>query len=221
MAAVLTTEPESRSRRRVCMALSALAKFAAVEVDLSRLRGGYSLHQVNPRELPDDTTISAWYKRIPNKSWAWFYGMLATYGLRPDEAFHLVSIESTGVIEVGADTKTGSRLVWPLFPEWVSEWSLLDATPPAITGKNNSALGDRSSQFFRRLGLPFKLYDLRHCWARRSLEFGLDISLCSQQMGHSLAVHSKVYQAWIDRKTHQKAMEALVQKADRPFAPKT
>lgn len=111
--------------------------------------------------------------------------------------------------------------MWPYYPEWVDDWNLDIIQRPQISGDTNTALGDRAAQYFYRLGLPFKLYDLRHCWARRTLEFGLDAALASQQMGHSLQVHHTIYHAWIGKETHRRAFEILTRKEGRPCPPPT
>jgi hypothetical protein len=86
---VKSIKPDSKSRRRFCMALGALARFAGVEVDLKRFKGNYSLSKTKRRQLPEDAVIQEWRSRFTNPAWQWVYGMLAVYGLRPHEVFHL------------------------------------------------------------------------------------------------------------------------------------
>lgn len=217
-AAVLETAPDTRTRKRFCIALGALANFAQLGIDLKPLAGSYSPKQVTPRDLPDDRAIAEWFRKIPDLKWQWVYGMLATYGLRPHEIFHL-SFDDMPIVRV-LDGKTGARTVWPCFPEWVHEFDLMTAKIPNVTGKDNSALGERGSRYFRRIGIPFQPYDLRHAWAIRTLEFGLDISLAAQQMGHSVQVHSSTYHQWITHRHHQKAYELIMMRSDRPLPPK-
>ena len=57
------------------------------------------------------------------------------------------------------------------------------------------------------------------CWAIRTLEFGLDISLAAQQMGHSAQVHSELYHHWISERHHQRAFELMMHRSERPDAP--
>jgi integrase len=115
--------------------------------------------------------------------------------------------------------KTGRRRVWPCYPEWAEQFGIREMKLPAVTGRNNSELGERAARYFKRAGLPFVLYDLRHCWAVRTLEFGLDLSLASQQMGHSAQVHTDTYHAWISERHHQRAYEAIMMRSDRPQPP--
>lgn len=219
--AIAKTSPDTKTRQRFCMVLGKLAKFAAINFDARPLKGNYSPKRVTPRDLPDDATIAQWYGKIKNDRWRWAYGMLATYGLRPHELFHLgvdKLREGFGILNV-LDGKTGARQVWPCYPEWVDQFELRNLQVLSVSGRDNSELGERCTHYFRDAGLPIKLYSLRHRWAVRTLEFGLDISLAAQQMGHSVAVHSDLYHAWISEDVHQRAFEALMLRADRPRAP--
>lgn len=217
---ILGTKPDTRTRRRFCITLGAIAKFAGLDCDFKDLKGNYSPKKTTPRDLPDDETIARWFFKIKNPSWQWVYGMLATYGLRPHEVFWIEpeSLLREGIVNV-IDGKTGARRVYPIFPEWVDQFSLTHYQPPKCTGKNNSELGHRVAVAFTREGVPFPPYHLRHCWAVRALAFGLDVSLAAQQMGHSVQVHTEIYHQWINDRHHQKAFEILMNRSDRPMAP--
>lgn len=221
--AIIATEPDTKTRRRVCMVLGALARFADIDINVKPLAGKYSPLRVQPRQLPDDQEIVQWFYKIKNPAWRWVYGMLATYGLRNHEVFRLdfASLKETSpVIEV-LEGKTGDRRVWACYPEWVEEFQLLSVNlPPIRIDRSNSAIGSSCGHYFKtQVALPFPLYSLRHCWAIRTLEFGLDITLAAQQMGHSVAVHSDLYHRWISDRHHQKAFETLMMRENRPKPP--
>jgi len=205
---VLRTEPDTKARKRYTMALGALARLAGIEVNLSGLAGKYNPRRVEPRDIPPDDLILDWYYRIPIPAWQWFYGVIATYGLRPHEAMHL-TLSGPLVAQVPIGTKTGARQVWPFHKHWVEEFSLTQIQRPNITGKNNMELGTRSAQYFKRLGLPFQLYNLRHAWSVRTLELGVPITLAAQQQGHSVKTHSDLYHHWIGADVHQRAFEKI------------
>lgn len=222
LATLLQTAPDTKTRQRACKALSTLAKFAGIELDTKPLAGNYNPQRVNPRNLPEEQLIADWYKRIDNPAWRWAYGMIATFGLRPHEIFYIDSsrLELGDYLISVTNGKTKARQVWAFYPEWIEQFHLCDRQVPEVTGRNNSELGERCSQYFHRNAeLPFKPYDLRHCWAIRTLEFGLDITLAAQQMGHSAQVHSNLYHHWISAKHHKRAFEALIQRSDRPKPP--
>lgn len=220
--AIIATTPDSRSRKRACLALGALAKFAGIDFNTKPFQGHYSPKKVSPRDLPSDEAIAQQFYKINDPAWRWAYGLMATYGLRPHEIFCLdwrSPVSESGILSI-LDGKTGPRRVWPIFPEWFEQFNLAEIKPPNCTGKNNADLGNRVSHAFRRLKVPFQPYDLRHCWAIRSLEFGLDISLAAQQLGHSVKIHSEIYHLWISDRHHQRAFDALMKRSDRPLPPR-
>ncbi|MEP0918652.1 hypothetical protein NC981_17620 [Leptolyngbya sp. DQ-M1] len=224
---ILETEPDTRNRQKYCIAYEALAKFAGViDLNATSLRGDYSPKRLTPRDLPTDKEISEWRDRInaKNESWGWAFGIMATYGLRNHELFHidLERLKQSPVLSLIDDNngggKTGSRRVWAVFPEWWDKWRLWDVKLPAVTGKDNSALGNRVTKAFARYGFS-KPYNLRHCWAVRTIGFGIPVELAAQQMGHSYQVHCNIYHYWISDDVHQKAFDLAMQRPDRPLAP--
>ena len=123
------------------------------------------------------------------------------------------------IINVGENSKTGSRSVWPYYPEWFEEFELQNVVLPNVNlNQSNAAIGHVVTVWFNRHSL-FAPYNLRHCWAVRTLEFGLDISLAAQQMGHSAKVHTELYHHWISHQHHQKAFDLIAGKKERPQVP--
>lgn len=221
---ILSTKPDTRTRKRYCLALGVLVRFANLDFDPSVYIGSYSPKKRKPRELPTDKQITECYLKIENHKWRWVFGMLATYGLRNHEVFFLdlEELREGNKVVTVLDGKTGFRRVWPFHPEWVEQFDLTSVKIPEINlDRTNSAIGGTVSQHFRRnQQIPFKVYDLRHCWAIRTLEYGIDVSLAAQQMGHSLQVHSTLYHTWITSRVHHRAFELALQKSDRPKPPK-
>ena len=222
MKIVVGTRPDTRYRLRACMSLQKLADFAGLSINLKPYKGKYSPKKATPRDLPDDITIAKHFYNIKDETWRWVYGMLATYGLRNHEVFR-VDIDSLingeYIVSVGENSKTGSRRVWPCYPEWFEEFNLKDVKRPQCNlDSSNSCLGRMVTLWFGR-HIPFQAYSLRHCWAIRTLEFGLDISLAAQQMGHSSQVHSELYHHWINERHHQKAFELMMMRSERPQPP--
>lgn len=215
--AIAQTKPDTRTRKRYVDVLSRLAKFAGIEADFKPLQGNYSPKRVSPRNLPTDDAIALWRDKIPNAEWQRVYGLIAVYGLRPHEVF-LCSLDRLPILEIFDETKTGSRLVYPYYPEWATGWNLI-GTLPEVTGKTNSDLGSRVTHAFRRYKVPFKPYDLRHCWAVRTIRFGLPDTLAARQMGHSVQVHTEIYHAWITADEQDRMYQLLMQRGDRPRPP--
>lgn len=219
---IFTTQPDTKNRKRYCIVLGALARFANIDFNTRIFAGKYSPKKVTPRDIPDDAEIVKWYYQLVNPAWQWVYGILATYGLRNHEVFRLDFDQLRGgcrILHV-LDGKTGARRVWACYPEWFDLFRLGDVIlPEANLNRTNPELGNNITHYFARHKLPFSAYDLRHAWAIRTLEFGLDISLAAQQMGHSLAVHSETYHHWISDRHHQRAYEAIMEKRDRTQPP--
>jgi integrase len=211
------TKPNSRTRRRYALAYAKLADLAGLSHGLREMVGGYSPRAVSPRSLPDDRTIATVRDTIQNESWRWAYGLQSAYGLRNHEIFFTDLLDwPIAYVNRG---KTNERYVWPLYPEWAIEWELNREIRPQVTGRKNGDFGNRVTHAFAREGIPFAPYNLRHCWAVRSIDFGLDVSLAAAQMGHSVKVHTGIYHLWIDRKTHERAMTILLNRSDRPLPP--
>jgi len=210
VALVETTEPASRTRRRVSQAAATVAralKWPDSLVSQLRVLGkGYSSSRSQvPRDLPRDREIEALIDRL-SASWQWPVAVVATYGCRPHEALLFAEVSSSGVLSV-SDGKTGSRQSLALPPKWIERWSLHNKRLPAFNAeRSHRDVGALMGQTFRRAGAEFQPYDLRHAWAVRAIHSPkISPSLAAKSMGHSLAVHSTVYQRWFD--AHQ--MEAV------------
>jgi integrase len=211
---ILTTEPNTRTRRRYVLACSKLADFAKLNHDLRSLIGSYSPKRVSPRDLPSDELIARSRSQFVDPAWQWAYRMMATYGLRNHEIF-FIDFQEAPIARV-TKGKTGERIVYPFYLEWFEQWELDRVVIPNAKGDTNSDLGACITKAFDHL--PFKPYDLRHCWAVRSLEFGMDISLAAAQMGHSVQVHSETYHHWISKDVYQRAYDRLLSNPNRPKA---
>lgn len=194
-----TYPPDTRSRQRACTAYGALAKFADIGVDLTSWRGTYRPAAVKREDVPSDALILEWYNRIPHAGWRTFYGLVATYGLRNHEAFHLdLDKLKDDPIATVKEGKTGYRAVaLPCHKAWWDKWFAgQDIVLPKVKVTEdtpNSHYGNVSSQYFRRLGLPFKIYDLRHAHAGRMALKGIDPAIAARSQGHSLKVHADIY----------------------------
>jgi integrase len=212
---IKSSDANTRSRQLMCQAFKALATEFDLELDVSKLKGNYSQKQVKPRLLPTDAEIEQLVKQFSYEPYRWAYGMMATYALRNHEVF-LIDLDylvETGICYVteknGLSSKSHSGKVWPLYPHWVDLFALKNVRVPNINGKSNRENGQRISRAFNRASIPFPPYNLRHCWARRSIELGLDSRLAAQQMRHSHQVHTSTYNAWLTESDHAKAWEKI------------
>lgn len=210
---VETTGAASRTRRRVSQATATVARALGWSDDLvSQLRGmgkGYSAAKSQaPRDLPRDEAIEALIDRL-STTWQWPVAVVAAYGCRPHEALLFAEIQSSGLLRV-SDGKTGARQSLALPPKWVERWSLQNKRLPRFNPeRSHREVGALMGQALRRAKADFQAYDLRHAWAVRAIHNPqISPSLAAKSMGHSLAVHSNVYQRWFD--AHE--MEAVQSK---------
>ena len=122
------------------------------------------------------------------------------------------------MIEVLPTTKTGSHEVWAFYPEWIEEFELKAGCLPAIetdlTKTTLQTVGQRVTAQFRRYGVPFSPYDLRHAWAVRTIHFGLSDTVAARMMGHSVAVHTRTYHQWLSRRDQQQAVESALRRRE-------
>jgi integrase len=203
VALVEATPSGSRSRRRASQAAATVARALDwPEVLVSQLRElgkGYSAARSQvPRDLPKDEAIEALIDRLP-ASWQWPVAVAAVYGCRPHEALLFAEVQPSGLLRI-ADGKTGARQSLALPAEWIERWSLHTKRLPAFNPeRSHRDVGALMGQAFRRAGAEFQPYDLRHAWAVRAIHNPkISPSLAAKSMGHSLAVHSSVYQRWFD-----------------------
>jgi len=193
----------SRSRRRASQAAATVARALDWPEELvSQLRElgkGYSASRSqSPRALPRDEAIEALIDGL-SASWQWPVAVAATYGCRPHEALLFAEVQPSGLLRI-TDGKTGSRQSLALPAEWIERWSLQSKRLPAFNQeRSHRDVGALMGQAFRRAGAAFQPYDLRHAWAVRAIHNPkISPSLAAKSMGHSLAVHSSVYQRWFD-----------------------
>ena len=219
---VLTTEPDTRQRQRAVMAVSSLAKFVEIEVDLKRYKGNYSYLKNNNRILPTEEEIIKQYWSISNPHWQRAYGLMAAYGVSNHELFY-VDLDSLlkppgHLVSTYRKEHYGVRRIYCLYPEWYKDWELhkhIDL--PKVTGKDNRDLGHRVTTQFRRYSVC-KPGDLRHCWAIRAMAFIPD-SMAARMMAHETQVHNKTYKRWIDENDEDRFYQLLINRSDRPKPP--
>lgn len=221
---VHSTNLQSRSRQVCCTALSAFATFLDLDLptDLKTLWGSYNNSKTQARELPSDEAIVQAWAQIPNPAWQFVYGVMATFGLRNHEVFfcdYEALRRGGNTLRVLSTTKTGSHDVWAFYPEWIEEFGLREGQLPEITTDLTQTtlqrVGQRVTAQFRRYGIPFSPYDLRHAWAVRTIHFGLPDTVAAKMMGHSVAVHTRTYHQWITWRDQQAAVESALSKNAR------
>ncbi len=220
----------SRSRKQCATSLSVLAKFLEIKLpeDWKLNSKGYGLNKAGFRDLPTDEAIEKIWEKIPNKSWKFVFGLMATYGLRNHEVFFsdLSSLTSFGdkIIRVLPTTKTGEHQVWPFHPEWVEKFELskLGENPELLPNIKKDLkittlqkIGKKITDQFMRYSLEIKPYDLRHAWAVRTIFYDLPDTVAARMMGHSVSLHTQTYHHWITKRDQQQAVNNALLKVKR------
>ncbi|MFM7237796.1 MAG: integrase [Cyanobium sp.] len=202
-ALVESKDPGSRNRRRASIATVAVAR--AIELGpeavqkLKDLGKGYSPQRdAAPRELPSDAVIVEVIDGLP-PDWQWVAGVCATYGTRPHEALMKAVVQPNGLVSIEGG-KTGARQGLPLPKQWIDRWTLESRRLPKINlDRDHRTVGSQLGVALRRFGAPFQAYDLRHAWAVRAIHNPkISPSLAAKSLGHSLMVHTTLYQRWFD-----------------------
>ncbi|MBK1989445.1 integrase [Sphaerospermopsis aphanizomenoides BCCUSP55] len=166
------------------------------------------------------------------KLWRWVYGMLATYGLRPIEIFvnpdlnWWLSPENTmNTWRVNEECKTGERESLPLYPRWVEEFNLKMDTEAIellkakikdkVTSREINSARHGTDRWFRFVEIPFQPYDLRHAWAIRAHLMGIPIKAAADNLGHSVNMHTSIYQKWFSLENRKVAIEEAIKKKSK------
>lgn len=166
-------------------------------------------NQAQPVEVPTDAQIIEWVQGAQEPA-RWYWGMMATYGLRPHEVEGAQLIERD-LCQVQEGTKTGFRTVVPLPREWVERFGLRERRLRLRLAEVDrpDAAGKWLSVQIKRQGIPWRPYALRHAYAARLWREGgnrLDIYTAARLMGHTATQHAKTYRAHIQ--PHQVAEAA-------------
>jgi integrase len=166
------------------------------------------------------------------KLWRWVYGMLATYGLRPIEIFvnpdlnwWLSSDNVMNTWRVNEECKTGEREALPLYPRWVETFNLTTDTEAIellkakikdkVTSREINSARHGTDRWFRFVGIPFQPYDLRHGWAIRAHLMGIPIKAAADNLGHSVNMHTSIYQKWFSLENRKVAIEEAIKKKSK------
>lgn len=209
LAVVLSTDNHSRIREQTCQRLQRLADFAGLPIDLKTHKGKYGENSTEPRNIPSESLIIQWRDQIPNPQWQWVYGMLATFGLRPHEVFFSEFIDFNTICV--NDGKTKARTARAIPPEWSEQWNLMEVRRPNVSGKTFRDYGQRVSCQFGRYKVPCVPYDLRHAFAiRASVVKRLPVSTAASLMGHSVAVHLKIYHRWLTDAQNEQVYRSVI-----------
>lgn len=205
IAAIKKTEANTVTRNNLVRVLKAVCKLVDYKFDFSSYSCSTNKIQRKERKIPtDDEIVRAW-ATMPDEATKWVFGMVATYGLRPEEIFikpHLQEYvdpsNTLSVFYVDRDCKTGDRKVLPLKPEWVELFNLKNLKPLITNAaKLETIISWVNKKFRRSPHWQRGAYDLRHGYAIRGHKYGIPVADMARYMGHDIETHVKEYQRWI------------------------
>jgi hypothetical protein len=64
------------------------------------------------------------------------------------------------------------------------------------------------------VNIPFTPYDLRHAWAIRAHIMEVPIKAAADNLGHSVEIHTKIYQKWLSLENRKKVIKSAVNRVD-------
>lgn len=193
--------------------------------------------------IPTDKKLKAWLDRLEGHE-QWLCAMIAVYGLRPSEAWHVEQIDQDGwaVIPGDGKTKTKRHIAPPVPVEWLSDYKLkenFDLYQKQINSRwrirwsekgiplNNSAVSNSLWRQLYRETIPklwiddewVRPYDLRHSYAIRLFTSeevrGNANDDFARWMGHGVDVHERVYLRHMSSTREDDALKArFVSKRD-------
>jgi integrase len=211
-ATLLKWPPNTATRIKAYTALTALAQFAGIEANLTPYRGKY---KPPVRDIPTDPQIQEFIDALP-REYQWFTGMMATYGLRNHETFHLDigKIRNPPHQLTILRGKTGARIAYPVPGEWVERWQLWDCRwPPKWKiepDMPNTKLGQKITNYLSETAnFEYDPYALRDAYAVRASLQEIPPQIIAKWLGHSLKTFYDSYfqtiqgrdfdQLWIDK----------------------
>jgi integrase len=126
-------------------------------------------------------------------------------GMRPSEIYGLkrqnVNIEKGFLQVTGSKTKSSNRKIWlsdkarNLLQNRSDKFKGVYLFPKGETDGATATnhLNDQHTAALKRIGLKFRLYDLRHTFATRILENDIDLLTLASMLGHSSLNHVMRY----------------------------
>lgn len=131
-----------------------------------------------PRVIPPDLGLQDWLDQLQGME-QWVFALIATYGLRPSEAWHAEGIDDQGWLTVPGDglTKTARHYAPPVPRAWVSRYCLaerfsqyqamlMDRWPLQWEERDGQQVPVNNSYVANYLYKQFQLRDTPKLWAQ-------------------------------------------------------
>jgi integrase len=205
LAVAAATQAGSRTRLEACKVYKRLGKVAGL-LGLEQLDELRTPYEPKERQLPSDDLLVELLERVADHPrYGWITWAAITFGCRPSEVFSLQPA-GDGTARVLTIKRKGKLPTWrtalalELTPPPGPRLVPLDVSSPAqYDSLEAKQICEYWQKWFKGRAEGLQLYDLRHCWAIRSIRKNLNASLAAKCMGHSLAVHHCTYHRWLEQ----------------------
>jgi integrase len=225
-----TTKSNTSSRNQAVSSIRNFLNFLKLLLQYQDVIYSYkssTKHEKKDRYIPTDKEIEdaffaikpkqkcpkKYLQNFPKKQW--LFGMMATYGLRDHEIWHIENLyaavdfdgelipalndpnNTTNLIVISQNTKTGRRLAMPVSPDgknWIEKFDLKN---PKLLEINlnvenpKQVYNNKLNPFFKKANLKFKPYDLRHAFNHRCEERGISTAVAALSLGHSEVMNAQ------------------------------
>ncbi len=93
------------------------------------------------------------------------------------------------------ETKTGERVTRAIPKDYLEKFNISpNMELPILNTSANRELGERAARQFKRYGIPFPPYNLRHAWCvRGSITYKIPAAIMAKMAGHSIFIHENTY----------------------------
>lgn len=201
---LLSFAADSRDRKRCSQVIGKLCEFLGFSLDLSPYRGQYSPQSSDALDVPTAKEMLELVLRVPSRPWRNYLGLQATFGLRSHEP-HYSKLE--GQLCRVSEGKTGSRIAYPLYREWIERLELSeDMAMPKIGGTTYREISSRVSKGYKRNGFRLPPRTPRYCYVVDAVCVqNIPVPAVAQSLGHSATVLLSTYSRYISAATMAQA----------------
>ena len=228
LATIETYKPGTRSRQQASGVLGRLARSAGLDLpdEWQECGSGYVARESKDEPALADDLIVESLALIPSLEWKRVYSLIAIYGLRNYEPFFLdfggLPVSDDPVIHVQALPGRASRVVWPLYRQWIDQLSAgsisahsdLPSVNTDLKKTTPQQVGRRVSEQFRRYGLPFTASQLRHAWAVRAIKGGIPDTLIAKMLGIDVIRYISQYMPHIEQRDSEQIYRFFLNRRD-------
>jgi len=205
--------PQTRGRKQVVQIFKKVIELCqgyevgGFKEDLDEIAA--SKYKAKKKKGIDDHTLLKTIMILREKmpEFAWCYGMMYCYGMRPSETFGAKVNDDLTANVLGLKGETGieERTSFTLTKSMIEVFNLYEIKRPysfsnadnydAIKCKQwTDSWGKKLRRVLKEIEVEkFTLYEIRHSWARRAIKSKVPSAACCVSMGHDINVFTNTY----------------------------